>query len=960
MIKNIIKRDGSIEPWTPSKLVRWGEWGAKHLGGRVDWASIVADTVNELDGDVTSKRLQETLIEVSMRGEDWAHYLMAGRLYGPLLHKDIHGAKIPTVQELHLKLYELGLMRKLDYTDAEYAQAETLIDHRRDFSYPHFRLDYIVKKYALQDRVKKITYETPQFVYMRCAMALAEDQPKQRRMHDVAKWYKYLAEGKINAPTPNLVNLGTGLAGYASCCIYTNNDTAASIGIGLHIAYTMTYMSAGTGTFLNTRSMDDAVRGGAIKHQGKLPYIRSTKAMVEANLQNGRGGANTLTWSAYDPEGEVLVALQNPMSVEERRIRGIDYSQAVTKHLARMAARKEKFFKFNCYTAPDLFAAMFGPDPEEFERLYKKYEEDPLFVKEYFSAREIILLALNEGWETGRYYQSWVDTMNQNTPFYDTIYSSNLCVSPETLLLTREGNKLISGLAGKTVEIWNGEDWSEVEVVRTGEDQPLIKVWLTDQRHLWSTPYHRWYVKGKGGIVEKRTHELQVGDKLIEWEHPEGRIVGGEISSIEDIQRTDATYCVKEPKRGMAVFNGILTGQCQEIMLPQRGYDHITDLYQDSDVGFIRIKDENGHELKIQANYPVETKREGRTIIAAIELKVGEEFRVEHQGEVKTALVAEVLERKYEPEVAMCNIAATVPSEIDSDEEYEDVCYYTLLMIDKCIHQSHYELPHVGFTSKMRLNAGVGMMGVATWMARQGLSYASQEGRNALHELNEKHLYFLFKASLRLGKELGNAPWIHKTRYPEGWLPMDGAPKAVEKLTDVPYRYDWQAIREQLKAQKGMRFSCLVAHMPGESSSKASGQANSIYPIRKLTITKSDDGIISRWTAPDSDLLKDAYTIAWDMSMEDQVNLYAITQKFTDQGISADLWRRVGEGEMIPSSEMLNTFLYMTGMGMKSSYYKNALTSKSKQLDDGTTVLVEEFNTDGQEEADCGAGGCKM
>lgn len=269
MIKNIIKRDGSIEPWTPSKLVRWGEWGAKYLGNRVDWASIVADTVNALDGDVTSKRLQETLIEVAMRGEDWPHYLMAGRLYGPLLHKDIYGGVFPTVQELHLKLLDLGLMVKLNYTDAEYAQAQALIDHRRDFTYPHFRLDYIVKKYALQDRVKKIVYESPQFVYMRCAMALAEDQPKERRMHDVAKWYKYLAEGKINAPTPNLVNLGTGLAGYASCCIYTNNDTAASIGIGLHIAYTMTYMSAGTGTFLNTRSMDDPVRGGSIKHQGK-------------------------------------------------------------------------------------------------------------------------------------------------------------------------------------------------------------------------------------------------------------------------------------------------------------------------------------------------------------------------------------------------------------------------------------------------------------------------------------------------------------------------------------------------------------------------------------------------------------------------------------------------------------------------------------------------------------------
>lgn len=831
MIKNIVKRDGSIQPWTPSKLVRWGEWGGKYLGNRVDWASIVADTVNELNGDISSRRLQETLIEVTMRGEDWPHYLMAGRLYAPMVHKDVFDTQLPTVQELHRSLQAKGFMYHMDYSDVEYAQAQALIDHRIDFTYPHFRLDFILKKYAIQDRINKVFHETPQFSYMRCAMALAETLPVERRMQDVAKWYKYFSEGKLNAPTPNLVNLGTPLAGFASCCIYTNNDSAASIGVGLHIAYTMTYMSAGTGTFLNTRSAGDPVRQGSIKHQGKLPYIRATKAMVEANLQNGRGGANTLTWSAYDPEAEVLVALQNPMSVEERKIRGIDYSQAVTKHLARKAARKEKFFRFNCHTAPDLFQAMFSDDPAEFERLYEQYENDPLFVKDYFSAREIILLALNEGWETGRYYQTWLDTVNYNTPFYDPIPSSNLC---------------------------------------------------------------------------------------------------------------------------------------QEILLPQRGYDHITDLYANTDVGYIRLLTDQGevHHSASEAVIIQALGRKGRPVATAIELDVGDTYVQAPSAEPRVAnsplTVLQVLERKEEPEVAMCNIAATVPSEIHDDAEYSDVAYYSLLMIDICIHKAHYELPHIGFTSKARMNAGVGMMGVATWMARQGLRYDTMEGKNALHRLNERHLYFLMQASLKLGRERGNAPWIHRTRYPEGWLPMDRAPAALNEVHTQDYQYDWDGVREQLRAQQGMRFSCLVAHMPGESSSKASGQANSIYPVRDTTLTKSDDGIISRWAAPDSDQLVGQYQSAWDVAIEDQVDLYGITQKFTDQGISADLWRRIPEGDTIPSTEMLTTFLQMTKLGLKSSYYKNSLTSKKKELADGTVVLVDVLNTANDVAADCGAGGCKM
>ena len=58
----------------------------------------------------------------------------------------------------------------------------------------------------------------------------------------------------------------------------------------------------------------------------KLPYLRAEKAMVKCNLQNGRGGALNVSWSAFDPEAETLVALQNPMSVEDKKIRGIDYT----------------------------------------------------------------------------------------------------------------------------------------------------------------------------------------------------------------------------------------------------------------------------------------------------------------------------------------------------------------------------------------------------------------------------------------------------------------------------------------------------------------------------------------------------------------------------------------------------------------------------------------------------------
>ncbi len=1151
MIDTIIKCNGLHENFLAPKLARWTEYGADDLPVPVDWASIMLDVVNEAPRVLTSQDLQQRLIDRTLKGESWSHYLMAGKLLAPLLHKKVFGGQMPTVEELHKKLIGLGYMVKLNYSEAEYAQVERFIDHNKDKTYPHFRLEYIFKKYGLQNRVTKTNYETPQFTYMRMAMAIAEDQPRSRRMHDVERLYTFLSGGRINAPTPNFVNLGTPLNGYASCCIYTNSDDVRSIGIGLHIAYTMTYMSAGCGTHLNTRSIGDPVRNGMIEHQGKLPYIRATKEMVGANLQNGRGGADTLTWQAFDPEGETLVALQNPMSVDTKKIRGIDYSMTVCKFLARFAARKEKLFRFNCFTAPDLYDALYSGNEALFEELYHKYEADPLFIKDYFNAREQVLLALNEAYETGRYYLTWADEMNRHTPFYDPIYASNLCVAPETQILTDKGYVEIQTVAGTKQNIWNGQEWSEVDVVKTGENQKLITVFTDAGHHLDCTPYHKFYVVDGYGLTprEVRAHELKVGDKLIKFdmpvvdgtqqldkayvngfysgdgcEAPQGQriylygdkraliqeFVSGEawqhqpdhnriymhfndlqqkyfvpgsdftigsrlewlagiadadgciyrnngnqqlvlvstefrflrdiqrmldtlgvvakvkhvqkaglyelpanngtgdkalydckeawrliitsgdlqnlldlginfrrlnvekhtpqrdarkfikVNAVVDAGRVDDTYCFTEPKRHMGIFNGILTGQCQEIMLPQRAYEHMMDLYANKSVGFIKFVDDQGLTIELEAVWKVWVNNRGaRKCIAAVELNPGEMFSLS-EDKAPDRRVVEILERKYEPEVAMCNIGAIVPAVIESDEEYAEVAYYTLLMIDVCIHKAAYELPHIGFTSKARMNAGVGIMGLATYMAMNGYRYDDEEGKNALHRLFETHLYHLMNASIKLGEERGNAEWMHRTKYPEGYLPFDTAAKAVDTIHSQPLLRDWAPIRAKLIENKGMRFSCVVSHMPGESSSKASGQPNSLYPVRELVHTKTDNGIKSRFAAPMGDVWGDRYQIAWDLHWKDQVDLYALAQKFNDQGISADYWRRLPEGETVGSTEMLEHFFYMTKMGKKSRYYQNTLTSKKKRLDDGSEAYVEIYNTDGEEAADCGAGGCKM
>lgn len=806
MIKNIVKRDGRIEPYIPSKLNGWGRWAAANLGHKVDWSSIVLQAVSTMPETVSTADLQEKLIQNCLDMDTWSYYLMAGRLYASHLHKIIHGPGIPTVKALHDRMVADGVMVRMHYSDAEYAEIESFIDHEQDYDTPHFSLHYIRKKYSLQNRVTRQEYETQQFVYMRMAMALSENEPAERRIDLVRRFYKEFSAKRISAPTPNYVNLGTKLRGFASCCLYVVDDNESSLAIGDHIAYRMTAASAGIGSHLITRSKGDPVRGGLIQHQGKLPYLASLGKAVHANMQAGRGGACTTYYSGFDPEAEVIAYLRNPRSTEDRKNRDLHYALVTNKLFAEKAARNEEAFSFNVRTAPELTRLFFGPDSTAFKREYERLERDASFKKEFFKPRDLILTSLNEALETGVAYLANIDEMNRHTPFKEPIHSSNLCL---------------------------------------------------------------------------------------------------------------------------------------EISEPNRPYQEMQDLYSDREVGFITVELADGATQTFNFNAPLTVAVADSTlprVIFAGELKAGDDILSDEPG--KGGRVARVVEIHEEPEIALCSLGAIAYDAIgeDDDETYQEAMYLTLKMIDYCILNSHYVLPHVAVTAKARMNAGVGLMGVATHMARKGLRYDTDAGREELHRIAERHMYHAIRASLRISKERGVAPWMHKTRWPDGWLPIDTYNRNVDELGDFHNRYDWEALRTEIMQNGGIGHSCLVAYMPGESSSKALGKPNSLYPVRDITLNKTDGSVTIRWAAPDSDNPAYFYQSAWDISEVDMIKAYAVFQKFTDQGISADLWRRIKDDDKVSSRELLTHYFAMVKYGMKTRYYYNSNVASDKTLDNAGSI----------------------
>ncbi|MBP7966730.1 ribonucleoside-diphosphate reductase subunit alpha [Candidatus Woesebacteria bacterium] len=745
MIKKIKKRDGSIEEFNPDKLNKWAEWASEING--VDWASIALDAVKKCYDECTTSELQGAMISACIDREDEAHMYMAGRLYAGDCYKTVFGdyRDVPSLKDMYYKMILQGLWGNMNYSDEELDYLDAILNHDIDLTYPYTQLFQIKEKYAITDRIANKCFETPQFVFMRVALGAMNNQPKDRRIEDVVAVYEFLSQGILNAPTPYMLYLGTNHRGLASCCVYISDDNIPSLAAGDHIAYMMTCASAGIGGTLLTRSKGDPVRAGTIKHLGKLPYYKYTEAGVCSNKQAGRGGACTMYFSCLDPELGDLLKLRHPTTVDEKKIKDIDYGLAYNYALLKHAALNKDWMLISYFYAKDLWEALYSSDLEEFERLYEIYAASDL-PKKFVSARAIVLEFLTNSYEVGRLYEFASDNVNGHTPFKETIYSSNLCT---------------------------------------------------------------------------------------------------------------------------------------EIALVTKPFADIMDLYSPNSKG----------------------------------------------------------------EIGLCQLMAICAGRATA-KNYQKAAYYALLMIDNAIEIMKYPFPSLDTSAKARRSAGVGITNLAYDLAYRGLTYDSQAGKDYLHRHAEMHSYWLHEASLKLAEEKGLAPWMHKTKYPDGWLPIDTYNKNVDNITSQKLIYDWEDLRSRIVKFGGIRNSILEAHMPCESSSMASNSTNGLYPIRQGVIIKIDGDTKKVFIAPGWDELKYQYQLAWAIEDDHMTDGYAIIQKFSGQSISADYYIKYnsdGSKRQISFKDMFKAIVYRHKMGIKSRYYINSASGayipQEKGCDSGACTL---------------------
>ena len=94
---------------------------------------------------------------------------------------------------------------------------------------------------------------------------------------------------------------------------------------------------------------------------------------------------------------------------------------------------------------------------------------------------------------------------------------TNPCVTGDTTVLTDKGYFPIIDLVGEKVNVWNGEEFSEVSPTITGENQKILIINLSDGREIKCTPYHR-FITNEGEDV--KAIDLKINTKLAKYDFP--------------------------------------------------------------------------------------------------------------------------------------------------------------------------------------------------------------------------------------------------------------------------------------------------------------------------------------------------------------------------------------------------------------------------------------------------------
>lgn len=317
---------------------------------------------------------------------------------------------------------------------------------------------------------------------------------------------------------------------------------------------------------------------------------------------------------------------------------------------------------------------------------------------------------------------------------------------------------------------------------------------------------------------------------------------------------------------------------------------------------------------------------------------------------LEITLPTEPIRKVYNPEtetytqeglIALCNLGGVNFGAVDKPEDLLRIVKVGHRALDNLLSYQEHPFPAARRHNELFRPLGIGITGLAYWMARHDLNYS-----NCHHELDKWMQYFSYAAidaSVELAKERGKCLGYEDTKWSEGKLPMDMVNDYYEKFMPHVDYIDWDSLRAKL-SKYGIRNASLLAMFPAETSAKVSGSGttNGIEPIRELLIAKGGKNKRAIFVVPELKRLKNKYDRVWDnLDNTSLIKTYGVIQKYTDQAISCNTYYNKSNypSGKIPN-EIINYDIFLhKALGGKTLYYNNNYDGQSQSFMDGKDII---------------------
>ena len=270
-------------------------------------------------------------------------------------------------------------------------------------------------------------------------------------------------------------------------------------------------------------------------------------------------------------------------------------------------------------------------------------------------------------------------------------------------------------------------------------------------------------------------------------------------------------------------------------------------------------------------------------------------------------------------EFVVCNLASLSLGHlnVEDGEEIADITKCAVRALDNVIDLNFFPVPYAKINNEKYRPIGLGVSGYHHMLAKQGISWESEQHLQFVGDVFSKIHYAAIEASSEIAKEKGSYTYFEGSDWQTGKY-FDKRHLKTEK---------WNQLREKVK-QQGLRNAYLLAIAPTSSTSIIAGTSAGLDPImNRYFLEEKKNGLMPR-VAPELSMetfwyYKNAHYIDQKWS----VRACGVRQRHIDQAQSMNLYIT----NEYTFRKVLDLYILAWDEGVKTIYY---IRSKSLEVEE--------------------------